>query len=492
MSEAGEQGARSVPWGGAWAAHGAPVAALKPVSVQQPTLIASFSYDNVRTLRFDDSAKRWYRDPPTMENGGNGSGVPADLNYGLQDFQDKAHVPDPLDSVLYTLMHRADHPGDMDGVRGAPQVPAENVEMELLRANVITWRGIMTKLCTAWSCHVQAPLMFREGFSLNVMMVHGNARRADEQLGDTLIIEETPPTVQEHAMQESKPKSRDQVRNTYYGYNFESFCTTDSPSAHTDARATGHPIGWGSAVDTNVQWCHIMKSRLGNARILMGGEVDCVETDSGRPTERVVELKTNRELRTAEDEKRLNIKMLKIYMQSFLLGVPVVVMGFRNNKGILSASKTYHTRDLPRMVRGKPYQWDANHNLAFGSHLLAFLREAIGKEMEKWSFHITNAIRRNERYRGPYAWRVHRTTTGSFLGHLPLPAPEDAEQEYPVFRATFQPPFTGVSIRHVPPHELQFDGRRRERCGIVPTAFYRWVTEPMADVVAEKGEGAAG
>ena len=145
-----------------------PHVSLPPVSVQQPLLMSTFSYDENKMLHLDDSAKRWYRVPPTKETSAQG----ADLNYGFERFQDKPHIPDPLDSVLYTLMYRpsAQRPSK-EPVMRAPQVPVEALESEVLRAQIITWRGIMTKLCTAWSCHVQAPPMFREGFELNVMMV---------------------------------------------------------------------------------------------------------------------------------------------------------------------------------------------------------------------------------------------------------------------------------------------------------------------------------
>ena len=54
---------------------------------------------------------------------------------------------------------------------------------------------------------------------------------------------------------------------TYYGYAFESWCTASQPGA---------PSGWGGDVDTTVQWCSVVKTKLGDTRILIGGEVDCV------------------------------------------------------------------------------------------------------------------------------------------------------------------------------------------------------------------------
>jgi RAT1-interacting protein len=54
---------------------------------------------------------------------------------------------------------------------------------------------------------------------------------------------------------------------TYYGYAFESWCTASRPDA---------PSGWGGDVDTNVQWCSVVKTKLGDNRMVIGGEVDCV------------------------------------------------------------------------------------------------------------------------------------------------------------------------------------------------------------------------
>jgi RAT1-interacting protein len=63
---------------------------------------------------------------------------------------------------------------------------------------------------------------------------------------------------------------------TYYGYAFESYCTADTPR-RPDADPTHRtPFGWSGDVNNNVQWCSVVRTKLGNARILIGGEVDCV------------------------------------------------------------------------------------------------------------------------------------------------------------------------------------------------------------------------
>lgn len=78
---------------------------------------------------------------------------------------------------------------------------------------------------------------------------------------------------------------------TYYGYAFESYATCDTPSRPPPRARHGHahdkdrvpptlsqapPTEWGGDVNTNVQWCNVVKTKLGNTRIVIGGECDCV------------------------------------------------------------------------------------------------------------------------------------------------------------------------------------------------------------------------
>lgn len=99
---------------------------------------------------------------------------------------------------------------------------------------------------------------------------------------------------------------------SYYGYAFESYCTSSRPGRReTD--------GWGGDVNTNVQWCSVVKTKLGDRRMVIGGEVDCVrgryvstvwragsstaDNYSGN-TDNFVELKTSLTIRNASDEAR--------------------------------------------------------------------------------------------------------------------------------------------------------------------------------------------
>ncbi|KAI6039831.1 hypothetical protein EDC04DRAFT_3002799 [Pisolithus marmoratus] len=107
--------------------------------------------------------------------------------------------------------------------------------------------------------------------------------------------------------------------------------------------------GWGGDVNTNVQWCSVVKTKLADRRIIMGGEVDCVRGTYSGKTDNYVELKTSLLIRNRSDEARFEKKLLKFYLQSFLLGVP-----------------SFKTVEIPRLVRGKPGAWDPSICLEWG------------------------------------------------------------------------------------------------------------------------------
>ncbi len=67
-----------------------------------------------------------------------------------------------------------------------------------------------------------------------------------------------------------------QSMQTYYGYAFESYCTSDAPSRLKLDATLSTPFGWSGDVNNNVQWCSVVRTKLGSTRILIGGEVDCV------------------------------------------------------------------------------------------------------------------------------------------------------------------------------------------------------------------------
>jgi len=96
---------------------------------------------------------------------------------------------------------------------------------------------------------------------------------------------------------------------------------------------------------------------------------DSKPTD-GSPTT-WVELKTSADIRNDRDMVTFERKLMKFWIQSFLLGVPKIIVGFRTPDGILKRVEEMDTASIPGTVkrRGKG-TWDGNMCINFASALL--------------------------------------------------------------------------------------------------------------------------
>lgn len=328
-----------------------------------------------------------------------------------------------LDALVFALQHRTE---------SAPEDRKEVVDEERKKADVITWRGIITKICTAYNQSTQE--RFSDPLDLNAMMVDG-----------TLYLEEysSPSSRAEKARKESDPKMR---RFGYYGYSFESYCIVDSPS-EVSSPFREDPPGWSGDVNTNVQWCQVVRTKLGPNRLIIGGEVDASSLNG-----ELVELKTSMQLTSAHvnprkalvEQERFEKKLLKFFLQSYLLGISKIVVGFRDYQGFLRTHQEFKTLRIPRMVRaGQPIPgqpvlreksvWEPKDSLGFGDQILSFIRSTIEKQGE----------------------------------------------EGQVFRITFHAPFKQVELRLLTPEEVkeevQDGATSGERNGFLPKEYWEFV-----------------
>ena len=97
---------------------------------------------------------------------------------------------------------------------------------------------------------------------------------------------------------------------------------------------------------------------------------DCKPEDKDEPIN-WVELKTSAEIENDKDMLKYERKLLKFWIQSFLLGVPKIVVGFRDRNGILQRLEEMETKNIPGVVkrRGKG-TWDGNLCINFTASFL--------------------------------------------------------------------------------------------------------------------------
>jgi hypothetical protein len=94
---------------------------------------------------------------------------------------------------------------------------------------------------------------------------------------------------------------------------------------------------------------------------------DC-KPDRKEDTIHWVELKTSAEIRNDRDMLKYERKLLKFWAQSFLLGVPTIIVGFRDQQGIVHRLEELDTASIPGKVKkvGRG-SWDGNICINFAA-----------------------------------------------------------------------------------------------------------------------------
>lgn len=182
-----------------------------------------------------------------------------------------------------------------------------------------------------------------------------------------------------------RPQTQMDRQRTYWGYSFEQVATTDPNEGESeDSRI----------VDANVEYCAVIRTKLGAHRIIMGAEMDCYDNSSRDGKKYYVELKTSRELDARSVQHFERVKLLKFWIQSFLAGVPRIVIGFRNDSGKLLRTQALSTREITQKVKAKNY-WQGGVCLAFADEVLCWLYGTV-KENQDYVLQFTPQSNRLE------------------------------------------------------------------------------------------------
>ncbi|KAH8725955.1 RAI1 like PD-XK nuclease-domain-containing protein [Phaeosphaeriaceae sp. PMI808] len=215
--------------------------------------------------------------------------------------------------------------------------------------------------------------------------------------GTIYIEEDFPSRAAERAAEGNQPPPRyqhpDQQSHemmTYWGYKFETLSLIPTPPATTSPQDIEKHQR--SPVSNHAQHCSIVRTSIGPHTLVLAGEVDGLlapkPTNPDEPPQ-WVELKTSEELpppahQQHRDILRFERKLLKFWAQSFLLGVPKILVGFRSKAGILRSTQKFNTHELPGMVRRGTNCWDGNVCINFASEFLTWLKGVV-KEEGVWS-----------------------------------------------------------------------------------------------------------
>lgn len=224
-------------------------------------------------------------------------------------------------------------------------------------AHFVTWRGMMTKI-------MATPFDNQDGFEMNATLYQ-----------DCIFIEEN------NAYKVASRQNEGQNRRRhgpplevmqFWGYKFETLATMPAPWGDTERAFIENREN--EVVNNKEQYCSVVRTGIGKSILCLGGEVDAIwdskPAQKGGPIN-WVELKTSAEIRSQGDMDNFHRKLMKYWIQSFLLGVPKIIVGFRSRDGILLNVQEIETQKIPETVNGRPNpSWNGDMCVNFAAAFL--------------------------------------------------------------------------------------------------------------------------
>ncbi|KAK4934596.1 decapping endonuclease targeting mRNA [Elasticomyces elasticus] len=173
---------------------------------------------------------------------------------------------------------------------------------------------------------------------------------------DTLFIEENhDKKLSSRQDQSSAPRGKNAMSQdlmSFWGYKFETVSLLPEPWSNTSREYIESREN--EIVSNYSQYCSIVRTGLGKIKMVIGGEVDAVmdvkPDDKSLPVN-WVELKTTAAVINEREQIKFERKLLKFWAQSFLLGVPKIIVGYRSPQGILERVEELNTQAIPDKVR---------------------------------------------------------------------------------------------------------------------------------------------
>ncbi len=251
---------------------------------------------------------------------------------------------------------------------------------------------------------------------------------------------------------------------SYWGYKFETLCCLPDTWHNTSREYIENRDKLPTS--NAAQHCTIAQISIGQTPIVIGGEVDAIwdarsESDQ---TQNWVEFKTALDpTLTRNAPKNYSKKLLRTWMQCYLVNAKKIVMGLRNHDGVLKRIEEF---DLMQLAadRREMGDWDVGTGIKYVEHFLEFLNDAIPdgegvyKIARKRGSGLVTVERMSEMGYG-------RILTPEFIEHRSLLVPNYKE---PVVKSP-------ASLHANIPAE-----RRSQSSGRSLDSGHRWPTTPTA------------
>ena len=170
----------------------------------------------------------------------------------------------------------------------------------------------------------------------------------------------------------TRPGAMSQDLMSFWGYKFETVSSMPAPWPETSREYIESREE--ETVSNYAQYCSVVRTGFGKVKMILGGEVDAVMAfkpeDKSQPVE-WVELKTTAMVTNDKEHVKYERKLLKSWAQSFLLGVPRIIVGYRTQQGMLEQLEELDVQTIPDKVqlKGKGL-WDGQTCINFAASFL--------------------------------------------------------------------------------------------------------------------------
>lgn len=250
---------------------------------------------------------------------------PIDLSLGRRQFQDRNEtIKDPcsMKGLLDTIM------------------ASERKVHKRLGADIITFRGIIRKLISYGVEDVDPKFM--DPIDLQILVF-------DRQI----FIKDVKQT-SHHSKENELTSGYGIDLGSFSGYKFETLTTIPKPfgyvSRHTIEDRSSKVVSNGN------EYASVVRTGIGSSKIILGAEIDAIcdfKPSSGDKDDNLshyMELKCTRQIQSQKDCFNFEKKLFRTWLQCFLVGIPRITYGFRDDRYHLVSIEEYLTSEIPQIV----------------------------------------------------------------------------------------------------------------------------------------------